>query len=392
MSKAKKSKCLYCGNNPTNHFISFFMQTLFIGLAPILKISTIFENRFTRALSRMLMIPYMYIFEKIHIISWGVNPDKASTTRSLVIWQEAEKRGIKMEQLYILKKPIEQYRAKMNNKWFYFESLPIPPKLAKNSSYAWLDDKWTLKKFLERKGLPVPRGFRITGSLDAGLAFTRLDKPLIVKPELGSRGRHTITQIFTLEDLKKSCKIAKKLCYFVICEEMLMGSVYRATYVGGEVVGILRGDQPKITGDGEKTIDQLVEEKNKNKKGAVKDFVFTKKEEDFIGRQGYNRDSILEKDKNIQLSEKIGLAYGGDAVEIIDKTHPKVLDTLRRAGDALCAPVIGFDFIIPDPTSDPSAQKWGIIEANSLPFIDLHHFPNEGTPINVAGKIWDLWR
>jgi D-alanine-D-alanine ligase-like ATP-grasp enzyme len=54
-------------------------------------------------------------------------------------------------------------------------------------------------------------------------------------------------------------------------------------------------------------------------------------------------------------------------------------------------PIVGFDFIIPDPTQDPRDQKWGIIEANMNPFIDLHHFPLVGNPINVAAKVWDMW-
>jgi hypothetical protein len=42
--------------------------------------------------------------------------------------------------------------------------------------------------------------------------------------------------------------------------------------------------------------------------------------------------------------------------------------------------------------NDPDMQHWGIIECNSLPFINLHHFPIEGNPENVASKIWDLWK
>jgi len=53
--------------------------------------------------------------------------------------------------------------------------------------------------------------------------------------------------------------------------------------------------------------------------------------------------------------------------------------------------VVGFDCIIPDPTKDANSQRWGIIECNSLPFIDLHYFALEGKPKNIAGMIWDMW-
>ena len=112
---------------------------------------------------------------------------------------------------------------------------------------------------------------------------------------------------------------------------------------------------------------------------------------EFIGRQGFTLESILPKGTTIDLSEKIGINYGGNAVEEMPKAHKKLLSYLKKAGDYLKAPVVGFDFIISDISIDPDEVKWGIIEANSLPFINLHHFPIEGTPVNVAGKVWDLF-
>ena len=86
------------------------------------------------------------------------------------------------------------------------------------------------------------------------------------------------------------------------------------------------------------------------------------------------------------------MSYGGDAVEDYPITHLKLLEQLKKAGDVLGAPIVGFDFISEDITKDPDTVGWGIIEANSMPFIDLHHDPREGTPINVAAKVWDLWK
>jgi cyanophycin synthetase len=213
-----------------------------------------------------------------------------------------------------------------------------------------------------------------------------------VKPQLGSRGRHTTTHIYTKEDLLKAYRIAKQLCHFVIVEEHLFGSVYRATYVGGEIVGILRGDPPRITGDSVHTIKELIAIKNENKKNLVKDVQITDGLVEFIGRQNLTLDTVLESGRTIDLSEKIGISYGGFAAEEFPTTHLKLLSYLKKAGDFLKAPVVGFDFIIEDAKADPDTQRWGIIEANSLPFINLHHFPLEGDPINVAGKVWDLWK
>ncbi len=386
----KKKQCQYCGNNPVNHNVVFFMQSLSVLLSPILRPAAYIENWLTFKIAKTILTPYIYFFRLTGMLRMNTDPILAHTERASVIWHEAIKRGIKMEQFVIWGKPIEQYRAKIDNEWFYFESLPIPPKM-NSIAYAWIDDKAILKKKLLEKNIATPNGGSATNWEKALEIFNKLRKPVICKPEVGSRGRHTSTYLYSREDLKHGFSVAQDLCHFVVIEEHLLGSVYRGTYVGGEIVGILRGDPPRITGDGIKNITDLIIEKNKNKNPKVKDVATDKKIEVFLERQGFNLNSILPKGKTIDLSEKIGISYGGYSKEMINETHPKILEELKKAGDLLNVPIVGFDFIVEDPTSDPTGKHWGIIEANSLPFINLHHFPLEGTPQNVAGKVWDLW-
>ena len=76
---------------------------------------------------------------------------------------------------------------------------------------------------------------------------------------------------------------------------------------------------------------------------------------------------------------------------MLDELHPSFIPILKRAADIVDLPVVGFDVIIPDPTKSADAQRWGIIECNTLPFIDLHYYALLGQPKNIAGEIWDLW-
>ncbi len=392
-AQKEKIKCPHCGNNPVNHPITHFMQTFSVSITPLIKVISVIENQYTFALVKILFTPYFYFFRGIGMLRFSNDSNKAVTERSEVIWEEAKKRDIEMEQFIIFGKPVEHYRAKINGSWQYFYSLPIPPHLH-SRSYSWMDDKKLLKKKFLESNIKTPKGGSATTWKKALEIFEKIQKPVIVKPQVGSRGRHTTTNINTVEELRRAYNIAKKLCHFVVIEEHLTGSVYRGTYVGNKVVGILQGDPPRITGNGEKSIRELIREKNKTKDSRVQDVTIDQKLEYFLERQAYTLESILPKGKTIDLSEKIGISYGGFAEEITEKTHPKIIEELKKAGDLLKAPVVGFDFIIEDPTLDPgsSNSNWGIIEANSLPFINLHHFPLEGTPVNVAAKIWDLWK
>ena len=111
---------------------------------------------------------------------------------------------------------------------------------------------------------------------------------------------------------------------------------------------------------------------------------------DFLSRNNYNLQTVLPVGKTIDLTEKIGVSYGGSSYEITEDTHPDIGIILEKAARVIGDPLLGFDFIIPDVTRAPQGQKWGIIECNGIPFINLHHFPLLGKPNNVAKYVWDM--
>jgi len=126
--KSKKNTCPYCGNNPTNHALSYFTQTMLVKTAPLSNfIQSRRSIRFDHTMHRLFM-ELVWSFARAGI--WGINKDskKAPTERSLVIWEEATKRGIEMEGLIVYGKYVEHHRAKIDKQWFHFESLPIPGK------------------------------------------------------------------------------------------------------------------------------------------------------------------------------------------------------------------------------------------------------------------------
>lgn len=385
------TKCTDCGNNSSNHALAWTNNTLAIVMAPFDRILS--GNYFGKMVNNLLGLttrPYLWLLKTLHLISWNEDSTQAATKRSEVIWDEAKKRGIVMKQLRILKKPVEFYSALLTNgKQIFFESIP-QTKDGYIESYSWMDDKIILKKKLQSVHIAVPKGGSAWNYKQALRIFNTIEKPIIIKPRIGSRGRHTTTFVSNLEEFKKAYTSAKKLCFWVVVEEHLYGSVYRATCINGTVRGVLEGAPPRITGNGTDTIGKLILQKNQNRVDQkIKEVVLDAKLDAFLQRIGKNRQTILESGKTIDIDEKIGLSYGGDSQEIFDKTDPKIIEELEKAAAIINAGVIGFDFITTDPTHYNEKTKWGIIECNSLPFINLHHDPRIGNPINIAGYVWD---
>ncbi|MEK7140773.1 MAG: hypothetical protein AAB815_03235 [Patescibacteria group bacterium] len=330
------------------------------------------------------------LFSLLGIVRYSSDVEKALTGRSKLIWEEAQRRSIPMEQIVIWGKYIDHYRARINEKKFYFQSLPIPPWLTQEG-YKWLDDKFILFKKLSSKKIPVPRAVKILTLKSARNTFETLHKPVIVKPKFGSRGRHTTTNINTERELVDAFSLAREITPWITIQEHLSGSVYRATVINNELVGFFRADPPQVTGDNARTIRELIVKQNDVRHERLSEILINDDMINFIKRQGYNLESVPPDGAVVDLSAKTGRMYGGYTKEMLSEVHPKMHAIFEKAGEIVQAPVVGFDLIIADPTKDPDRQHWGIIECNSLPFIDLHYFALEGPQINLAKNIWDLW-
>jgi cyanophycin synthetase len=340
---------------------------------------------------------FLRVSENLKIVRRRQSIADCKVRRAQVLWEEAEKRGIKMEELLLFGKAFDVYTAeKSENRrigksehGIIFSGLPRPKGYSNN----WLDlmdDKWLLKKKLKGNNLPVPAGKSVSRFSEALKVFNSISKPAIVKPRGGSRGRHTTTFVSTEAELHQAFKIAKQLCYWVMVEEQLTGPVYRATLVNFELAGVLRGDSPQIIGDGINTISQLISQKNLAPHDGVKNIAADDRAKIFLSRQGLGLTSIPKKGQLVYLSEKIGVSYGGSSSEDLEICHPDNKELFIKAAKVLGDPIVGFDFIIPDIATSYKQQKCGFIEVNSLPFINLHHDPLHGKAQNVAARVWDM--
>lgn len=391
-AKHKQTKCHYCGDSPVSHFETFCSETIVSAVNnslshPFIRAVHGFVDRYADLFARS----FIWAFRFIGAATFSRDIKRAKTLRSALIWREAMRRGIDMEQLFVFGKPTEWYRASMDNAWHYFESVPLPRKLSR-AGHQWLDDKYLLKEKLRDACIPVPCSVVARNKRAAHEAFEKINGPVVVKPRTGSRGRHTTVFIRDAASLAEAFQRARQLNHFVVVEECLFGSVCRATIVAGVLRGFLKADPPTIVGDGKRTIAELIADKNRTRHKRIAEVLIRPELIEFVSRQGLTLSSVLPKDRQLALLFRTGRLFGGRTREMLSEVHHSLRAVLERAGKIADAPVVGFDLIISDPTRDPNGQIWGIIEGNSLPFIDLHDFAFEGAPANVAAHIWDLWR
>jgi cyanophycin synthetase len=387
--------CSECGNSPTQHLVQYCIATVDVWSSRLsyrgekyAPVRLLF--RLAGYIGEVVERFNHRLFRALRLIRSGHEVEKARTYRSQVVWEEAKRRGITMEQLVFLGSHSDVYRAQVGDTWIYFESLPIP-KYYSYDAYRWMDDKYRLNEHLRAAGVPVPFITSVTNEWQALEAFKHTEGRAVAKPRAGSRGRHTTTNIRDEDALRAAFKSAQKLCRHVCITRHLDGSICRGTLVAGKLAGFFQADPPRLVGDGVSTVDELVAKKNQARHDRVQPIEIRDEHDAYLRRAGYTRRSVLPEGEVFDLTHRSGRLFGGETRELLTSVHPKLREYLERAGAALAVPIVGFDLIIKDPEADPDTQEWGIIEANSLPFIDLHYLPLHGEPSNVAAHVWDLW-
>ncbi|MFZ5391241.1 MAG: hypothetical protein ACOZAJ_03140 [Patescibacteria group bacterium] len=397
MSKKNiKISCPDCGPAPTPHRLAWLTCLVDWLLKPYIKflekivdwLRPFVAGRFWHWLAHQVM----KLTVKIGLAEMVFDLREDHNSRTKALWQEAKRRGIVLKEWRLFKKPTDIMIASQQGYHYVFDGLPRPP--GKSSGLDWMDDKAIMREKFKVAGLPIARGGSAVLVKKALHIFDTLGGPLVVKPRFGSRSRHTFRNIITRSQLVKAFYSAQKLSPWVVIEEQLKGEVYRATVVKGKLQAVARRELASVIGDGLSSLGELVN-KNNQLAGRKTDMfpALTKDDEatSEIFRQGYNWQSVPAKNVRVFLSRKVNRGSGGATVEVTSEVHQVNRQLFEKAAEVVNDHIIGIDIILEDISQPWHTQAAvGIIECNSLPFIDLHHFPLSGQPKNVAGAIWDL--
>ena len=218
--KTKKPTCPDCGNAPVNHTLEKTNIIVHALLDPI----NIRMDGIWRWIEPIVG-PFLYekgipamlrFFVRIHLGTRANDPDKDTGGRARAFWEEAKYRGIDMWEFRLLGRGREVFVATWKGKDRAFDGLPRPGKQT-SASLLWMDNKGIMRDKFQEAGIPVANG-GVSGTWrKTKKIFDTLEKPVIIKPNLGSRSRHTTTHIETEDELKKASKMVGiiSLSFFV---------------------------------------------------------------------------------------------------------------------------------------------------------------------------------
>ncbi len=350
-------------------------------------------KRFMSAKERTPLMPYVLdFFAAIKLGKYLDAYDDKTLLLDQVLWDEANNRDIVMREFRLFGLPIAAFVAKdRDGRQVAFSSFPVPPEAPQ--AVWWIDTKHIMKQKFLNRGIPVARGGAALTKAGARKLFSTLEAPAIVKPYEGSGSRHTTTHVVNEKELDRAFKISQQITAMSVVEEELMGAVFRPTVVGGKLAATIRRDVPQVVGDGASTVEQLIEEENKNPKRGGPYYSKIKMEDAHkreLARQGFTMQTVPSAGTVVTLHQKINWSVGGTTTDVTDEVHPDNVALFEKIAEVLNTPMVGIDFIISDISKSWKEQeRCGVIECNSRPFFDNHHLPFKGQPRNVSAAIWD---
>ena len=215
---------------------------------------------------------------------------------------------------------------------------------------------------------------------------------LVVKPAWGRRGRGVTVGIATADELRTAWEAATAVDPVrVVIERQVQGRELRLLVVGGRTLAVVEKRPPTLVGDGEHTIEELIDQVNQrraaNRHLAAYPLELDAWRRSRLTAEGLSPLSVLAAGRRLVVDPKASLVGGGDSVDVTDVVHPSYLDLAVEVVAAFPGlGVAGIDVIAGDPAS-PVDPHDAIIEVNSMPGLGPHHFPMEGRPRDVAGPI-----
>ncbi len=258
-------------------------------------------------------------------------------------------------------------------------------------------DKEVTRALLQAVGVPVPRGFTVTDAEDAWYtAVEYVGLPVVVKPRYGNQGRGVAADLSTCEQVKAAFEAARKEGEDVIVEKFAPGQDYRLLVVDGQVVAAARREPAHVMGDGHSTVQELVDEKNRDpRRGddhatALSKLVLDEIALRVLGEQGYTPGSVPAGGERVLIRRNANLSTGGTATDVTESVCPEIAGHAVAAAAMVGLDVAGIDVIAGDISLPLEQQNGVIVEVNAAPGLRMHLAPSEGTPRDVGGAIVEM--
>jgi GNAT-family acetyltransferase (TIGR03103 family) len=221
------------------------------------------------------------------------------------------------------------------------------------------------------------------GSDTRNRAFLYEHGELVVKPARGEQGRGISVGVCSMDALKQAIERAAAVAPPVLLEQLVEGLDVRMVVINYELVAAAVRRPPRVVGDGEHTVRQLIEAQSLRRQAATggeSKIPIDAETVRCVGEAGLELDEVLPGGHELLVRRAANLHQGGTIHDVTHALHPELVAIAHRAARTLDIPVVGLDLIVP---ALDGTTYW-ILEANERPGLANHE------PQPTAARFVDL--
>ncbi|MCL4495421.1 MAG: cyanophycin synthetase [Firmicutes bacterium] len=253
-------------------------------------------------------------------------------------------------------------------------------------------DKVFTKNYLARNGIRVPESRTVESRQEALRAARELEFPVVIKPQRGHQGQGVSVNVDTPEKLFRAFDWAweNRGDGTVMVEEQIRGKPYRILVVGDQIAAASLRMPPFVSGDGIHTINQLIDEENRNPvRGPRHSLPLSPIERGpalmmALERQNRTLETVPARGEIVFLRDTANLSCGGEAMDVSNELSPDLALDMVRAAKLVGLDIAGIDIVVPSLSSSLREGGGAVIEINASPGLRMHLFPSKGQPRPVG--------
>jgi glutathione synthase/RimK-type ligase-like ATP-grasp enzyme len=221
--------------------------------------------------------------------------------------------------------------------------------------------------------IPVPKHIIINDyNKDNFINNNKIEFPSVLKPVDGMQGIDVNTFIKNIDQFNEILNNLLKKYDKVMFENQVYGENYRIFIFNNKIMDIVKREQPYVIGDGyKKVLDLIVERNNFQKYNGL--FPTTNIDWNYIKEQGYNKDSLVNKNNKVFITNTINFHNGATVLRIDLEKVPKInKDMFLKAHKLINLECSGIDYMSPDIYIPYNDNNGHIIEINDMVDTYIH--------------------
>jgi cyanophycin synthetase len=239
--------------------------------------------------------------------------------------------------------------------------------------------KSVTRLFLQRLGFPTVEHKPARTAQDAVALARQFAGPVVVKPGDRGKGKGITVGIETEADIRRAFDQARAFTDEpILVERFVPGADHRLLVVGGRLVAAARRDPASVTGDGTRTVRQLVDDLNRRRAADpvsarhLKQIAFDDILTAQLDRQTMHLDTVPAAGAAVTLRSTANVSTGGQPTDVLAAVHPQVRSMAEAVARNAGLHAVGIDYITTDIARPWQESGGAIVEINATPGLDVH--------------------